>query len=171
MRYTGDQSHRVCTDTARSLSHMTVRRSPPGSSRMAGSCQSSLVGSETPCIGSVQWSCCSLDQILYRCHSDMDHRLEIPTTLWDTGDQSCVGSTAHSGCLHSRIYSHERSWASCDTELHFHRDSGGKRQCSFSHSNLVHIYRCGAPTGLCTGYELDKETRDRGCQHYSPSLL
>lgn len=48
MRCTGDQSRRAGTDTGLSLGHMTARRSPPGSSHMAGRCQSPADGSETP---------------------------------------------------------------------------------------------------------------------------
>lgn len=49
---------------------------------------------------------------------------------------TCAGSTGHSGCLHSHRCIHGRSWASGGTEPHSHMDSGGRHQCSLSHSNL-----------------------------------
>lgn len=49
---------------------------------------------------------------------------------------TCAGSTVRSGCLHSHRCIHGRSWASCDTEPHFHMDSNGSHLCSLFRSNL-----------------------------------
>lgn len=66
---------------------------------------------------------------------------DIDVLIWrcvsaSVGVCTCVGSTGRSGCLRSHRRIHGRSWASGDTEPHFHTDSNGKHLCSFSHSNL-----------------------------------
>lgn len=167
MSCTGDQLRQACTDTVLTLGRMPARRTPLGSSRTAGRCPSFADGSGTPCTDTVRWSYYSQDRNLYWCHSGTVHRLEIPTNPWDTDDQSCAGSIARSGCLHSHKCIHGKSWASCGSEPHSHMDLDDRRQCSFSHNNRVHIDRCASPIGRNNGYELDRETRGRDYRHRS----